>query len=278
MIEQTLMNLCVNARDAMPDGGTLTIATRDISRQSDAGAGEMSLSSAERYVLLRVSDTGCGMSAEVLEHIFEPFFTTKELTSGTGLGLATVYGIVKQHGGTIRVASEVGQGSTFEVFWPVSGAQGEIAEVKPRLDGAQRGTEKILLVEDDEAVRDLTRTILERAGYTIVTARNGTEAVDAIRRDARDVSLAIMDVVMPEMGGCEAYECMRKVRPDLKVLFASGYRAGGIHSNIVLDTPLNLLQKPFAPGELLHAVRGTLDRPLACAANRVNTVQDAWSR
>jgi CheY-like chemotaxis protein len=261
MVEQTLMNLCVNARDAMPEGGTLTIATHGVSYTDDLPEMDLHWAKAGRYVLLTVQDSGCGMDDEILEHIFEPFFTTKELGSGTGLGLATVYGIVKQHSGTIHVESEPGKGTTFSLYWPVSEQDAEITEVDVADSRTIRGTERILLVEDDEAVRELARTVLERAGFAITTAHNGAEAVATIQKNGDAFDLAILDVVMPRMGGREAYERMREMRPDLRVLFASGYSAGGVHTNFVLDSSLNLLQKPFSPRALLQAVRRTLDRP-----------------
>ena len=263
MIEQTLMNLCVNARDAMPEGGVLMIATRNISSVDELPCADQPWVIPGRYVLLSVSDTGCGMNAEIVDHIFEPFFTTKESGSGTGLGLATVYGIIKQHAGMIHVASEPGRGTTFSLYWPVSEPEAEATVVAATEDISPGGTETILLVEDDEAVLDLARKILERSGYTVVTARNGAEAVAQISANGDDVDLAILDVVMPQMGGREAHEHMRKLRPGLKVLFASGYSPGGVHTNFVLDAGLNLIQKPFAQGALLHAVRKALDHPTA---------------
>ncbi len=262
MVEQTLMNLCVNARDAMPDGGTLTVATRDVTHADDLLGMEARWRKDGQYVLLTVQDTGCGMEDEVLEHIFEPFFTTKESGSGTGLGLATVYGIVKQHGGMIHVASERGQGTTFSLYWPVSEAAVAIPEIDRTESRAQGGSERILLVEDDDAVRDLARMVLDRAGYTILTASNGAEAVALVEREGNDIDLAILDVVMPQMGGREAYERMRKIQPGLKVLFASGYSAGGIHTNFMIDSSFNLIQKPFSQRALLQAVRRALDRPV----------------
>ena len=262
MLEQTLMNLCVNARDAMSRGGNLTIATRDVSYEDELPCPDQPWAKPGRYVLLSVSDTGCGMNAEVLEHVFEPFFTTKEAGSGTGLGLATVYGIVRQHAGMIDVASEPGRGTTFSLYWPVSEAETETPEFEGAEDNASRGTETILLVEDDEAVRRLARTLLERAGYTVLTAQNGTEALKLLDARGKDVELAILDVVMPEMGGREVYERMNKLRPGLRVLFASGYSEGGVHTNFVVDTGLNLLQKPFTHATLLHAVRNALDHPV----------------
>ncbi len=261
MVEQTLMNLCVNARDAMPEGGTLTIATRDVTYADDLPGMDERWAKDGRYVLLTVQDTGCGMDEAILEHIFEPFFTTKEAGSGTGLGLATVYGIVKQHAGMIHVASARGQGTTFSLYWPVNESAVAVPEFDRPETRARGGSERILLVEDDEAVRDLARTVLDRAGYTILTACNGAEAVALVERDGKNIDLAILDVVMPQMGGREAYEYMRKLRPGLRVLFASGYSAGGIHTNFVLDSSFNLIQKPFSPASLLHTVRATLDRP-----------------
>lgn len=263
MIEQALMNLCVNARDAMRDGGSLSIATQETLYTDDYPTAHQPWAEPGRYALLSVSDTGCGMSKEVLEHVFEPFFTTKAPGSGTGLGLATVYGIVKQHAGLIHVESEPGKGTTFNLYWPVSETAAEPEESRSPESITYRGTETILLVEDDSVVQCLARTLLERAGYTVLTATNGAEALALFHARGNDFAMAILDVVMPEMGGREVYERIRKARPDFKVIFVSGYSNDGIHTNFVIDAGLNLIQKPYSEAVLLRAVRDALDNSSA---------------
>ncbi len=257
MIEQVVMNLCVNARDAMAEGGKLTIETREVVVDDNYCATHQ-WARPGRYVLLSVSDSGCGMDEATLAHVFEPFFTTKEVGKGTGLGLATVYGIVKQHDGMIDALSELGVGSSFHVYLPVSEASPEALSHDAAEQAAAGGTETILLAEDDGMVRELGARVLRRAGYTVLCAANGSEAVALFREHMDTVAMAILDVIMPEMTGREAYECMRELRPDLKVLFASGYSEDSIDTNFVLQAGLTLLQKPFAPKALLGAVRAML--------------------
>ena len=199
------------------------------------------------------------MNQETLGHLFEPFFTTKEVGKGTGLGLATVYGILKQHDGMIEVSSEPGKGTTFRLFWPVLEAVPSTAQqaTESRVSG---GTETVLLVEDDEMVRRMAQEILRRAGYTVLTASDGAEALSLFEERSHEIDIAILDVVMPEMGGREAYDRMRALRPGLKSLFASGYSENAIHTNFVLDEGFTLIRKPFSRDALLHAVREALDR------------------
>jgi len=259
MIEQALMNLCVNARDAMPEGGALTIETREATLDEDYCA-IRSWATPGRYAVLSVSDTGCGMTPEVLEHIFEPFFTTKERDKGTGLGLATVYGIVKQHNGLIDVSSELCRGTVFSLYWPVSeiGKQSTNSAAESPVPG---GKETILLAEDDEMVRWLAKRILEQAGYTVLMAENGEEAVALYQQYGDRIALAVMDVVMPKMSGYEACRRMAALRPGLRVLFASGYSEKVIHADILGNERFPLIQKPFTRAALLRAIRETLDRP-----------------
>ncbi|MCC6696251.1 MAG: response regulator [Candidatus Hydrogenedentes bacterium] len=258
MVEQTLMNLCVNARDAMPEGGILTIETRDTHVDEHFRAMHPEASSV-RYAMFSVSDNGCGMESEILSQIFEPFFTTKETGKGTGLGLATVYGIIKQHDGMIFAYSEPGKGAEFQLYWPV--VEPSVVANKPTLPpSSTRGTETILLVEDEDMVRELAKKILRNAGYTVLEARDGAEAVALFKEHANRIQMAILDVVMPGMGGHVAYRKMREMRPGFKTLFVSGYSADGIHTDFVLDKNLNLIQKPFNRETLLHAVRRVLDQ------------------
>ncbi len=259
MIEQALMNLCVNARDAMPEGGTLTIETSKTMFDEDQCTAQ-AWAKPGQYALLSVTDSGRGMDKMTLEHVFEPFYTTKGLGKGTGLGLATVYGIMKQHDGMIHADSEPGKGSVFKLYWLASEAQIKAPTLEAEV-AASEGTETILLAEDEDMVLDLAVRVLERAGYTVLTANNGAEAVALFEERLDEVDLVLLDVMMPEMGGREAYEKMCRRRPGLKALFASGYSEDAIHTNFVLDERLTLIQKPVAPKDLLRAVREALDRP-----------------
>ncbi|OQX18106.1 MAG: hypothetical protein BWK76_08625 [Desulfobulbaceae bacterium A2] len=258
MLEQILLNLCVNARDAMPDGGQVTIATEEVQLDAPSVAGEGDVTPG-RYLLLSVGDTGCGMDEVTLEHIFEPFFTTKPLGQGTGLGLATVYGIVRQHNGMIHAVSQPGQGTTFRIHLPVSDMLLTAEAARPQLGGIIGGDETVLLAEDDDMVRDLTRSVLERAGYRVLCARDGDEAVDLFQRQGESVDLLLFDVVMPRMGGREASVRILAQRPGLPLIFASGYSEDAIHTDFVLDQGLTLLPKPFVIEDLLKTVRRALD-------------------
>ncbi len=257
MIEQIVMNLCVNARDAMPEGGELMIETENVYINGNYTQTHP-WAKPGRFVLLSVSDTGCGMDEETLRRIFEPFFTTKGVGHGTGLGLATVYGIVQQHEGMINVYSEPGKGTTFKVYLPI--IERPAAAVGPKLEGsAPGGTETILLAEDDEAVLTMVRKLLERVGYTVLTATNGKQAMEVFEEHVDEIALALLDVVMPELGGKEVYDCMKAMRPDVRVVFASGYSENAVHTNFVLDESLVLLQKPYDPAALYRALREALD-------------------
>ncbi len=257
MVDQVLMNLCVNARDAMPDGGALTIKT-EYCFIGDDYLLTHAWATPGSYVLMTVSDTGEGMNRETQDHIFEPFFTTKKLGKGTGLGLATVYGIVKQHGGMINVYSEPGTGTVFRTYWPVSETTPEPSFESDVLSDT-RGNETILIAEDDDNVRDLSQTILEQAGYKVIVARDGEEAVELFKRNAPEVDLVMLDLIMPRKGGREACEAMRSEQPNLNVVFASGYSDDEIRSRFITDQGYKLVQKPYTRRELLKAVRNTLD-------------------
>lgn len=257
MIEQVLMNLCVNAKDAMPEGGTLSIETGRYYVDEDFCATH-SWASPGEHVLLTVSDTGAGIDTSDLPHIFEPFYSTKGPGHGTGLGLATVYGIVKQHEGMINVYSEPGCGSVFRLYWP-SVADTPLSGLASNMSLVKSGSETILLAEDEEIVRTMTTTILERAGYTVVAVDDGAKAVDYFRDNHESVDLVILDVVMSTMGGGPAYEKMQEISSDFRILFASGYTERTAHANFVLEKGTQLLQKPFTRNDLLNAVRDTLD-------------------
>jgi two-component system cell cycle sensor histidine kinase/response regulator CckA len=259
-IEQVLMNLAVNARDAMPEGGKLTIETKNVvvekgllGPDADAGPGP--------YVLLAVSDTGCGMTEQVKSRIFEPFFTTKGPGKGTGLGLATVYGIVKQSGGHVAVYSEPGRGTAFKVYLPRVEMAVPLYETRPSVADFPLGKETILLVEDEEALRRLSQQILELAGYTVLVAQDGEEAVQMVTQYAGVIDLLLTDVVMPRMSGPQAVEQLDRLRPGLKVLYLSGYTDNAVVQHGVLEQDAAFLQKPFTPRALARKVREVLDWP-----------------
>ena len=256
-VEQILMNLAVNARDAMPDGGKLQIGTQNATLDEDYCGMHLGAAPGD-YVLLQFSDTGKGMDPDTLEHIFEPFYTTKGPGEGTGLGLAMVYGIVKQHGGYIMCYSELGHGTTFKVFFPAlsSPSQAERAPLKPTLRG---GTETILLVDDEVLIRDLGKRILARAGYTVVTAANGNEALAAYKSKQNDIAIVILDLIMPEMGGKQCLEEMLKISPQAKVLIASGYSALGPSKEAVEAGAKGFINKPYDMHQMLQIVRHVLD-------------------
>jgi CheY-like chemotaxis protein len=257
-LQQVIMNLAVNARDAMPQGGKLTIETAD-AELDETYAQEHVPTQAGRYVMLAVTDTGIGMDAAIKAHVFEPFFTTKEKGKGTGLGLATVYGIVKQSGGYIWVYSEPGHGTTFKIYLPrVEGAPRPTAP-KPAAPESLRGSETVLLVEDEAAVRNLTRRVLEGYGYTMLTTENGYEALRVAQERQGPIHLLLTDVVMPKMGGRELAERLTPARPEMKVLYLSGYTDDAIVHHGVLEPGIAFLQKPFTPQVLGRKVREVLD-------------------
>jgi PAS domain S-box-containing protein len=257
-MEQVLLNLCVNARDAMPEGGALTIETENVVMDKEY-CDTHAWASPGRYVLLSVTDTGCGMDAQTQARIFEPFFTTKQLDKGTGLGLATVYGIVRQHQGMIQVYSEVGKGTTFKVYLP--SVERTASTVGTRVIGRARGgTETVLVAEDDQTLRKLAARILESARYTVLLAADGKEALDVFEKHTADIDLLFLDVVMPKMGGKAVYDLLRRQHPRLRFLFSSGYRSNAIHTEFVLKAGIDLIQKPYAPDALLRKVREVLDQ------------------
>jgi two-component system cell cycle sensor histidine kinase/response regulator CckA len=259
-IEQVILNLAVNARDAMPTGGKLTIETRNVELDESYAREHVAVRPGS-YAMLAVTDTGTGMSAETKSHMFEPFFTTKGQGKGTGLGLATVYGIVKQSEGNIWVYSELGRGATFKIYLPLVKSDSSPVEARPSDARPARGSETVLLVEDEDAVRTLTRRILEGFGYSILEARKGEAALELARRHSQPIHLLLTDVVMPDMGGPELAERMRRVRPDTKVLFMSGYTDDAVVRHGIIANGVHFLQKPFTPEALARKVRETLDHP-----------------
>ncbi len=256
-VEQVIMNLAVNARDAMPKGGMLTIETANVELDETYLREYLSLP-AGSYVQLAVSDTGIGMTAEVRSRIFEPFYTTKELGKGTGLGLSTVYGIVKQSGGDIWVYSEPGVGTTFKVFFPRvdGGAAGAQLAAEP---AQRRGTETILLVEDEDGVRMLVRQILQKNGYTVLEASHGAQALDIFKSHSGPINLLLTDVVLPHMGGNNLAQQIRQVKPDTRVLYMSGYTAEATLRDVVVDSKTAFVQKPFTSDALAQKVREVLE-------------------
>lgn len=257
-LSQIIINLAVNARDAMPQGGTLTIETANVFLDPDYARQHATVIPGA-YVMMAVSDTGTGMTAETQEHIFEPFFTTKEVGKGTGLGLATVYGIVKQSGGNIVVYSEEGIGTTFKVYLPRVIQQSEAEGTRNTSDELPQGTETILLVEDEDVVRTLTRQILEMCGYTVLEAGNGVEALSLCEKHDCHVDLLMTDVVMPQMGGRELSERFAATYPQMRILFTSGYTDDAVVRHGVIEAGTNFIQKPFTPDALAHKVRAILD-------------------
>jgi PAS domain S-box-containing protein len=257
-IEQILMNLCLNSRDAMPEGGQLVIET-GVTTLEEEHLRKYPYMKPGRCAVLSVSDTGIGMDEKTQERIFDPFFTTKGPDKGTGLGLAVVYGIVKQHNGFIHLYSEPGQGSTFRVYFPAVDA---LPDPKMAASHAvtRGGNETILLTEDEEPVRNMMEQTLKSYGYRVLVARDGEEAVDIFRLQEKEIAIAVLDVVMPKMGGKQAYDEITKISPGLKVLFLSGYSANAIHESFVLLPGLPFLQKPFGPDVLARKVREVLDK------------------
>jgi len=257
-IEQVLVNLSVNARDAMVGGGTLLIDSAVID-MDDSSVGGFAGIEQGRYVRLRVSDTGHGMAPEVLRHAFDPFYTTKPKGEGTGLGLATVYGIVTQAGGFVQIYSEIDYGSRLTVLFPA--ADGSPAEPAPvATTPIESGTETVLVVEDEEAMRDVTSRILHRNGYQVLVASNGPEAIALVRRHRGRIDLLLTDVVMPQMLGKEVAERVRAMRPGIRVVFMSGYAEPVLSNRGILDPGIVLVEKPFSDASLLAHVREVLDR------------------
>ena len=256
-IEQVLVNLAVNARDAMPDGGKLTIMTADVFLGPDSM--QFVDLPPGRYVRLSVSDTGVGMSSEVQARVFEPFFTTKEVGKGTGLGLATCYGIVKQSGGDIRVMSEPGKGSTFEVFLPALSEDAVDAGAVSHPGDLPRGTETVLLVEDEPLVRSMASQVLREQGYTVLESTNGVEALRVVEeRGEERIHLLLTDMVMPQMGGSELAERLRTQHPETGVLFTSGYTDAAVVHQDLLQSGTDFIHKPFTPAALAQKIRSVL--------------------
>ncbi len=270
-MEQVILNLAVNARDAMPEGGRLTIETKN-AELNETYAGSHARIPPGKYVVLSVSDSGVGMHRDVQTKMFEPFFTTKKPGQGTGLGLAIVYGVVKQTGGWITARSQVGQGTVFDIYFPQVRAEAQVqVEVATMLAApeplskiktpaaAARGTETVLLVEDQDGIRDLVREFLEKKGYTVLHAGDGSEALQMTREYKNSIHLLLTDVVMPNVGGQELAKRLTQVRPHMKVLFMSGYPDHGTWSSELVDASAEVLQKPFPLDTLNRKIRSLLD-------------------
>jgi two-component system, cell cycle sensor histidine kinase and response regulator CckA len=263
-----IVNLTVNARDAMPDGGSLTVRTSNISTEQAEKLAYKGMPSAD-YVEIAVTDTGTGIPAEIVEKIFEPFFSTKDVGKGTGLGLSTVYGIVKQTGGFVYVDSKEGQGTTFRIFLPrhhqdkeaapdpaIAAAIAAKEAAKPKADLTGQGT--ILLVEDEEGLRGLNARGLRSRGYTVVEASNGVEALEMFEEQNREIDLVVSDVVMPEMDGPTLLKEMRALNPELKIIFVSGYAEEAFEKSLPENQQFAFLPKPFALSALIEKVKETM--------------------
>jgi two-component system cell cycle sensor histidine kinase/response regulator CckA len=268
--EQVIVNLAVNARDAMPDGGKLTVRTANVGALESAQLAYKGMPAAD-YVRIDIADTGTGIPAEIRDKIFEPFFSTKEVGKGTGLGLSTVYGIVKQTGGFIYVDSEEGKGTTFHIFLPrhhpeqeaqseAHAGNGAVKETqtdaKPRADLTGQGT--ILLVEDEEGLRSLNARGLRSRGYSVIEASNGVEAIEALEQENGAVDLVVSDVVMPEMDGPTLLKEMRDRNPELKIIFVSGYAEDAFEKSLPENQQFAFLPKPFTLSQLVAAVKETM--------------------
>ena len=253
------MNLCVNARDAMPDGGRITIETSRTHLDSEFIESHPWAKEGD-YVVLSVSDTGTGISPEIRDRIYEPFFTTKEVGEGTGLGLATVYAIVKRHGGYIDFSSEEGQGTTFRIYLPATEESTTSEEESAIAEPIIGGNETILLAEDDELVRNLAVHILETGGYNTIAARDGEEAIDLFDKHEAEIDMALLDVVMPKKNGRAVYDRIKASKPNLPVAFSTGYGHNILETGSLPKEGYEMISKPCSPNTLLQKVREILDK------------------
>jgi PAS domain S-box-containing protein len=257
-IEQVIMNLAVNACDAMPSGGVLKIKT---SRVPKAVLGTIARNQSAAYAMVEVTDTGSGIDAETKSHLFEPFFTTKPIGKGTGLGLSTVYGIVKQSGGFIEVDSVPGEGTTFKVYFPIVEQAISLRKAPKMSSTVEGGSETVLLAEDQASIRDVLREFLESKGYKVLEARNGSQALEIGRHYPGSIDVLVTDVIMPQVRGLELAERVTEIHPEVRVIFMSGYSADALPENRLLsERSMTLIQKPFDPEELAQKIRESLSR------------------
>ena len=257
-LDQMLINLAVNAKDAMPEGGRLTIETRNIDLGEQHDRMDAELTPGE-YVLLKVSDTGQGMSCDVHPRIFEPFFTTKGLADGTGLGLATVFGLVKMHGGHITCDSELGKGTTFSIYFPPASSADTHIDKDDKSVTVAGGNETILVVDDEPLIKELANRVLTKAGYSVITAGSGREALEIYSKKKSEIALVILDLIMPEMGGKQCLEQLIKIDPQVKALIASGFAIKGETKTFVDARAKGKVSKPFNIRDLLRSIRAILD-------------------
>jgi len=255
-IEQVLLNLYINGWQAMPEGGDLIVETGTVSLAK--GQILSTLAEAGRYVLVRVTDTGIGMDEDTLNKVFDPFFTTKDKGRGTGLGLASAYGIIKNHGGMITVDSRLGKGATFTIYLPES--EGEDLPEETRAETLVKGEGTILLVDDEDMIIDVSHVMLTVLGYQVVVARNGQEALAEVERQGAGIDMVILDMIMPQMDGAKVFEGIRRIRPDMPVLLASGYAMDDKAERIMSQGCNGFMQKPFNLVELSTKVRAILER------------------
>jgi len=255
-IEQVLLNLFVNGADAMSGGGDLILKTMNTTH--DDMKGKLYDPKPGNYVLLTVTDTGIGMDRDIMERIFDPFFTTKEMGRGTGLGLASAYGIIKGHGGYIEVDSKKGQGATFRIYLPASGKK--VQKAVKTADQLIKGTGTVLLVDDEEVILEVGKELLEGMGYRVLTAKDGKEAVEAYKKNRDEIDIVLLDMVMPNMGGGEAYDRMKEINPDIKALLSSGFSIDGEASEILERGCNGFIQKPFSMKELSGRIRNILEK------------------
>ncbi len=257
-IEQVILNFVINAREAMPDGGSLVIGTKGITISGETGDPGLALAPG-RYAVLSVTDTGTGMSAETAAHVFEPFFTTKPKGKGTGLGLSTAYGIVRQSGGEITIRSRVGEGTTFDVYLPIVDEAATVPTVSVIAAAPARGTETILLAEDEDTVRELLQEVLQNQGYSVLAASHGPEALELALNRSEPIDLLVTDLVMPHMNGRDLAERCTAAHPEMKVLYMSGYTDNTLVPGGTLTTGMEFIQKPFSPDDLARRIRQVLD-------------------
>ncbi|HTY22663.1 MAG TPA: ATP-binding protein, partial [Desulfomonilaceae bacterium] len=257
-IEQVILNLAVNAQHAMPDGGRLVIETSNVLLEDDYARTHWKAKPG-KYVLLTVSDTGVGMKSEIVDRIFEPFFTTKANGEGTGLGLSMVHGIVSQHGGYIRCFSEPNRGTSFEIYLPVSASE-QLSDATLTMEMPALGTETVLLVDDDDRIREMGRQMIELGGYQVLTARSGEEALVMYAAHAQEIALVILDLIMPGMGGKSCLQKLLLIDPDVRVLVASGYSSDGFTMDETITGARGFVRKPYDTKDILASIRQVLDR------------------